>query len=69
MELNLAMNVKNKKEFYGYVGQKRQAKEYVLPLLNEKEELATPDREKAEVLNGFFASVFSGRQDSHIPKP
>ena len=47
----------------------RQALESILPLINEKGELATTDMEKAEVLNEFFASVFTGSQDSHIPEP
>jgi len=45
MELNLVRDVKNKKEFYRYIGEKRQAKEGVLPLLTGKGELATIDRE------------------------
>jgi len=52
-----------------YTGQKRQAKESISPLLNGKRKLATTDAEKAEVLNEFFASVFTGSQYSHIPKP
>ena len=39
-------DVKNKKKrFYRYIGQKRQVGESVPPLLNEKGELATPNRE------------------------
>ena len=49
MELNLVRDVKNnKKGSYRYLSQKRQAKESILPMLNEKEELATTDRQKAE---------------------
>ena len=73
-ELNLVGDVKNnKKRFYKYIAQKRQAQESVLPLVNEKGELAMTDMEKAEVLNEFFALVFTGSQDScisheaHIP--
>ncbi|KFZ51818.1 hypothetical protein N338_12594, partial [Podiceps cristatus] len=73
MELNLARDVKNnKKGSYRYTGQKSQAKESVPPLVNEKGELAVIDVEKAEVLNEFFASVFSGSQDSQnsqVPEP
>ena len=41
------------------------------PLVNVKGGLASTDGEKAEVLNKFFASVFTGSQDSlisHIPE-
>ncbi|KFZ60398.1 hypothetical protein N338_05724, partial [Podiceps cristatus] len=73
MELSLARDVKNnKKGFYRYIGQKRQAKESIPPLVNGKGELAATDVEKAEVLNEFFASVFSGSQDSpnsQVPEP
>ena len=62
----------NKKTFYRYIGQKRQAKTGVPSLVNLKGELASMDEEKAEVLNEFFASVFTGGQDyslPHIPEP
>ena len=69
----MARDVKNnKKTFYRYIGQKRQAKTDVPSLVNLKGELASTDEEKAEVLNEFFASVFTGDQDSslsHVPKP
>ena len=71
VELNLARDVKNNKTFYRYIGQKRQAKTGVPSLVNLKGELASTDKEKAEVLNEFFASVFTGGQDSslsHIPE-
>ena len=53
-------------KFYRCMGQKRQAKERVPPLIYDKEELATADMGKAEVLSEFFASVFSGSEDSHV---
>ena len=62
----MARDVKNdKEEFYRYIDQKRQAEEVVPPLINEREELASTDMEKAEVLNEFFASVFSDSQEFH----
>ena len=67
MELSLVRDIKNRKGFYRYIGQKRQAEESIPPMLNE--ELATTDMEKVEVVNEFFASVFTGSQDSHIPEP
>jgi len=68
-ELNLVRDVKNKKGFYRCIGQKRQAKESIPPLLNEKGKLATTDMEKAEVLSELFTSVFTGSPESHIPEP
>lgn len=66
-ELNLARDAKNnKKEFHGYIGHKRKTKASVLSLTNEDGELVTTEMEKAEVLNNFFASVFTGGQASHI---
>lgn len=60
MELNLVKDVKNnKKGSFRYIAQKRQAKESILPLINEKGKLAFSDVEKAEVLKEFFALVFT----------
>ncbi|GAB0206735.1 mitochondrial enolase superfamily member 1 [Grus japonensis] len=65
-ELNLARDVKdNKKSFYRYVSDKRRTRENVGPLWNETGDLVTQDTEKAEVLNDFFASVFTGKSLSH----
>ncbi|KFR15209.1 hypothetical protein N306_15328, partial [Opisthocomus hoazin] len=61
LEMNLARDVKNnKKGFYRYVSQKKMVKESAPLLMSETSELATADEEKAEVLNNFFASVFTG---------
>ncbi|GAB0204977.1 mitochondrial enolase superfamily member 1 [Grus japonensis] len=66
IELNLARDVKgNKKSFYRYVSDKRKMRENVGPLWNETGDLVTWDMEKAEVLNDFFASVFTGKGSSH----
>ena len=63
----MVRDVKNHmKTFYRYIGQNRQAKMSVPPLVNGKGELASMDAERAEVLNEFFASVFAGSQDSNI---
>ena len=67
MELNLVRDVKNKKSrFCRSIVPKRQAKESIPLLVNEKGELATKDTEKPEVLNEVFASVFTGSQDYYI---
>ena len=64
-ELNLARDVKkNKKSFYRYVSDKRKTRENVGPLQKETGDLVTWDMEKAEVLNDFFASVFTGKCSS-----
>jgi len=70
MELNFVRDVKNnKKGFYVYIGQKTQAKEGVLPLINEKGDLATSDMEKAEEPYKCIALVFTGSQTSKLPMP
>ena len=72
MELNLARDVKNNKGFYRYIGRRRQAKESVPPVMNEKGELASSDMKKAEKLNKCFASAFTGGQVSYVcqdPEP
>ena len=65
-ELNLARDVKdNRKGFYRYIAKKRQTRDNVGPLQKPSGELATLDLEKAEVLNDFFASVFTGKCSDH----
>ncbi|KFV16613.1 hypothetical protein N340_06497, partial [Tauraco erythrolophus] len=65
IELKLARDIKgNKKNFHRYISDKKTSRENVGPLRKEMGDLATCDMEKAEVLNDFFASVFTGKSSS-----
>jgi len=65
MELNLARDAMNNNQgFYRYVSQKRKVKGSVRSLKSKTSKLVTAD-EKAEVLNNFIASVFTGSLSSH----
>ncbi|KFV02308.1 hypothetical protein N340_11981, partial [Tauraco erythrolophus] len=67
IELNLARDIKgNKKGFYRYVSDKKRSRENVGPLQKETGDLATQDMEKAEVLDDFFVSVFTGKSSSSM---
>ncbi|KFV04324.1 hypothetical protein N340_00281, partial [Tauraco erythrolophus] len=69
IELNLARDIKgNKKSFYRYIGDERRTRENVSPLWNETGDLVTQDMEKAEILNDFFASVFTDKSSSCTAK-
>ena len=62
MELNLARDMRDKKRgFYKYKGDKKKTRENVGPLLTETGHLFPSDMEKAEVLNGAFASVLNSQ--------
>ena len=62
LEFNLAAGVKrNKKLFYKYINSTRRTKENIHSLLDEAGNVTTEDKEKAEVLNAFFTSVFKSQ--------
>jgi hypothetical protein len=67
-ELHLAKEAKNNpKCFYQYVASKTKPKENVSNLLKEDGTLTQNDREKTEVLNDFFGSVFINEPKDNIP--
>ncbi|KFO79036.1 hypothetical protein N303_02326, partial [Cuculus canorus] len=67
LELNLAREVKtNRKGFYRYINKKRKIKKNRLPLMTGNGDHVSTNEEKAEVLNKFFASVFTDNC-SHCP--
>ncbi|GAB0182057.1 mitochondrial enolase superfamily member 1 [Grus japonensis] len=63
LELKLSRNIKdNKKGFFKYISSKRKTRENVSPLLNEVGALVMEeDTEKVELLNAFFALVFTAK--------
>lgn len=68
-QLGLSMardSMNNKKGFYRNNGQKIQARESVPPLIDKKGDLVTAGMEEPEVLNNFFALVFTVSQAPHV---
>lgn len=62
LELNLAARVKgNEKLFYKYFNSKRRTRENLHSLLDEAGNVTTEDKEKADVLNVFFTSIFKSQ--------
>jgi len=62
LELNLARNVQgNENCLYKHISSTRKTRTKVGLLLKVAEDFVTKDMEKAEVLNTFFTSVFTGK--------
>ena len=67
-ETTVASEAKNNpKAFYQYLSSKSKPKENIGKLENDKGELTDEDEEKTEILNNFFASVFSKEDVENVP--
>ena len=67
-EYNLAEGIKdNPKSFYSYVRSKQKTKDVVGPLKSEIGDLVTDSKEMADLLNNYFASVFT--EESFVDFP
>ena len=65
----LAGNIKTDcKSFYRYVKRKRLTKTNVGPLQSEMGEFITGNKEMAEELNLYFASVFTNKDMNSVPE-
>ena len=69
-ETRTADNIKeNPKEFYSYVNNKTTVRSEIAVLKNRNGELAILPHEKADMLNNYFASVFTKEDTDNIPEP
>ena len=67
-EIKVAKDAKvNPKAFFQYVNNKLKPKDNISNLLKEDGTLTTNDQEKSEVLNKFFASVFTFEDTEDVP--
>ncbi|KAK4827715.1 hypothetical protein QYF61_021015 [Mycteria americana] len=71
LELHLATNVKGNRKGNRHIGSKRKTRENAGPLLNGAGHWVTKGMEKANIVNVFFALVFTGEtclQESKAPE-
>ena len=67
-EKKIAKNIKNdSKSFYSYARSKSRVKTSVGPLIGENGSLASTDKDMANMLNEFFASVFTKENMDEFP--
>eukprot|EP00745_Piridium_sociabile_P029683 TRINITY_DN4896_c5_g2_i1.p1 TRINITY_DN4896_c5_g2~~TRINITY_DN4896_c5_g2_i1.p1 ORF type:complete len:403 (-),score=94.76 TRINITY_DN4896_c5_g2_i1:230-1438(-) len=70
LEATVAAQAKqNPKSFWSFVKEKTNTRTEVADLRNENGETAQSDRDKAQVLNRFFQSVFTKEQEGDLPEP
>jgi hypothetical protein len=68
MERDLAFGEdKNRKKFSNYVKSKTKSKTSVGPIKSNTGELTSDKQAMANILNGFFASVFTNENLSNMP--
>ena len=58
---------RNKKSFYGFINRKLQQRSYLPPLINSSSETITEPKDKANLLNNQFSSVFVTDDDTTSP--
>jgi ribonucleases P/MRP protein subunit RPP40 len=69
-EEKLADNIKNdSKSFYAYVKSKQRTKARVGPLKDSTGKIVTEDQVAADIMNSYFASVFTVEDRNNIPEP
>ena len=59
----------SKRQFFSYVKTKTKSRAGVGPLRDETDRTVSGDKEMSELLNAFFASVFTREDTSRIPSP